>query len=177
MRSFVSDYFGWLIAFVYVWLFFLIIFSVSRVWIEFITWWELCFHCLRSLMRISLFSIKKWSISCAAIERLIVWIKLIILYERLLFCSFFRPKIIFILRRSIKRNQFTLILDPRHYLFSHLRFVPWIILSIFRINIIIRNHIESKGILKNHKESFRFLWESYGIQRDLVGMIRNSKES
>lgn len=137
MRTFLTYYLGWFKRFINVWILLNIIFIVCCIWIEFITWrkFELCW--LRSLMRIWIFFIKKWSISCTTIKWLIIWVKLVIFYEHFLFWHSFRAKLIFIFRWRIKWDNLTFILHSRNYFFSHLWFISRIIFSVFRINIII----------------------------------------
>ena len=138
MGTFVTDYFYRFVTFIWLWLLLDVIFVVCCTGVEFVTVRERYICILRPLMRIWNFFRVMSVISGATIEWLIIRVVLIVFNERMLFCNFLRTKLIFILCRWIKRNKPILILNPRYYFFPHLWLMPRVILTIFRIDVIIR---------------------------------------
>jgi hypothetical protein len=88
-------------------------------------------------MRIHFFLIEESWVGRWGIKRLIIGIVLHVLDINFFPKNFFWFKLIFVFRASIKRYAFTLIFDSRDNLFSHLRFLPRIMLSIWAVDVIV----------------------------------------
>lgn len=138
MRSFWGQPFNRFKAWNWAKTFFLVTITISSWTIEFISFRKL-------ISRFILFCVSIWSlfnkiisISGHSKERLLIWIKLFILISRPIFLNTLPWIIQFIFWNSLKRNISVLIFYSWNYFLPHLWFMPWIIFSIWGINVIVR---------------------------------------
>lgn len=135
MRSFFSNFFKRLIILRCTWFFLEKITSIGCGGVKSIA--IRIFYLLFSLflVRIRIFFDKLGSVCGRRVKKLLIWYKLIVLYENTGFWNTFCLVLIEIFRGWVKRDISTLIFHPRNYFLTHLRLLPWKILSIFWVNI------------------------------------------
>lgn len=138
MRTFLSNSFYRFVAFCCLWFFLIKIRIVTSTRIKAIAFWKDNLFRFTLFMRIREFSAKLWAIWGRRVERLSIWIKLIILDENLSLWDTLSSILFKIFRGWVKWNFFFLVFNSRHYFLSHMRFMSWKMFSICWVNIVIR---------------------------------------
>jgi len=139
MRSFLSNSLFRLVTFSCLRFFLIEIRIVTSTRVKAIAFWKDNFFRFTFLMRIREFSTELWAIRGGRIERLSIWIKLIILDKNLCLRDTLRCILSKVLRSWVKWNFFFLVLYSRHYFLSHLWLMSWKMFSICWVNIVVRS--------------------------------------
>lgn len=138
MWSFLSYKFIGLIVFGCLRFFLIEIATISSIWVESISLRVNDIISITFFMRIWSFFDELWTISSRRVERLFVWIVLVIFDKDSGFGNTFCSKLFEILRCGVEWYIFLFVFHPWHYLLSHLWLLPWEMFSISWVDIVIR---------------------------------------